>query len=84
MRYIFCIVYKPLHLLHRYLLWTRGCYVTEVIRTHNSRLGKYVLHFKNLFQLLRCVKFMVGLHLSTSRKMLILLVFRASTEFLAD
>jgi hypothetical protein len=49
-------------------------FVSEVIRTHNSGLGEYMIPFTNLYHFLRCVKFVVGLYLSTSRTMLIYLM----------
>jgi hypothetical protein len=49
-------------------------FVSEVIRVHNRGLGKCIMSFKNLYHFLRCVKFVVGLYLSTSRTILILLV----------
>jgi hypothetical protein len=49
-------------------------FVSEVVRTHNSGLGKYMIPFRNLYYFLRCVQFVVGLYLSISRTMLVYLV----------
>jgi hypothetical protein len=46
-------------------------FVPDVIGTHNCGLGKYMISFKNRYHFLI---FVVGIYLSTSRTMFILLV----------